>query len=238
MAARLSSARGNSATLALLIAAAATLLLYLVPALHRLAWPLILISTLVHELGHGLAALVCGGRFETLDIWSDASGAAKFSGAFSAPTSALIAAAGPLAPPLAAVGLFFGARRPRAAHIALGVLAVALALVALVWVGAWFGRIFVSGLAGLFALIAWRGGATLAQVACAFLGIQLSLAAFSRADYLFTSVAHTGAGLMPSDTQQMANALWLPFWFWGGLVALVSLVILGLGLRAFAKAAL
>src|SRR5438045_690860 len=102
MVARIQAPRVNSAVFALLAAAALTLLLYVVPVLHALAWPVILISTLVHELGHGLAALVCGGRFDTLNMWSDASGAASFSGAFSAPAQAFIAASGPLAPPVTA----------------------------------------------------------------------------------------------------------------------------------------
>ena len=229
-------ATSRSAAAALVAASALTLALYLVPLLHPLAWPLILVSTLVHELGHGLAALACGGRFETLNLWPDASGAASFSGSFGALSRAIVAASGPLAPPIAAVAFFLGARRPRPAHVALGVLAAALALITLIWVRTAFGWIFVLGLAGTLALIAWRGGATLAQAVCAFLGMQLCLAAFSRSDYLFMSVAHTGGGVMPSDTQQVADALLLPYWFWGGAIAVVSLAILGFGLRAFAKA--
>jgi hypothetical protein len=228
--------QSSSALGALAVAAGLTLALYLVPLLRPLAWPLILVSTLVHELGHGIAALLCGGRFESLNHWPDASGAASFAGNFGAPSRALVAAAGPLAPPLAAVGFFLGARQPRPAHVALGVLAAALALITLIWVRTAFGWIFVLGLAGTLALIAWRGGAALAQAVCAFLGLQLCLAAFSRADYLFTSVAHTGGGDMPSDMQQVADALLLPYWFWGGAVALVSLLVLALGLRAFSKA--
>jgi len=27
----------------------------------------------------------------------------------------------------------------------------------------------------------------------------------------------------PADTAVMTDALWLPFWFWGGVIALLSL---------------
>ncbi|HEY8141910.1 MAG TPA: M50 family metallopeptidase, partial [Kofleriaceae bacterium] len=53
-----------------------TLLLYLVPFLQVVGRPLIYISTLVHELGHGVGALLVGGDFFKLEMWSDGSGVA------------------------------------------------------------------------------------------------------------------------------------------------------------------
>jgi hypothetical protein len=35
---------------------------------------------------------------------------------------------------------------------------------------------------------------------------------------------------MPSDVAQIAEALWLPYWFWGGLLAVVSVAVLVGGL--------
>jgi hypothetical protein len=63
----------------------------------------------------------------------------------------------------------------------------------------------------------------------AFFGVQLALSVFSRSDYLWATVARTGAGEMMSDTAQMAAALWLPAWFWGALCGAFSLVVLGVG---------
>ena len=59
---------------------------------------------------------------------------------------------------------------------------------------------------------------------------------FSRADYLFTDVAHTGAGPAPSDVAYMAEALFLPYWFWGLFCGGLSLAILWAGLHRFVKA--
>ncbi|HEX6861901.1 MAG TPA: M50 family metallopeptidase, partial [Thermoanaerobaculia bacterium] len=51
------------ARVVLVASAAATLLLYNVPLFGRiLARPLILLSTLAHEMGHGLTAMLLGGR--------------------------------------------------------------------------------------------------------------------------------------------------------------------------------
>ena len=64
----------------------------------------------------------------------------------------------------------------------------------------------------------------------------MSLSVFSRGDYLFKPAAKTTAGLMPSDTAQIAAALFLPYWFWGALIGALSLAILGCGLWLIAQA--
>ena len=221
--------------LALILAVALTLALYVVPALALFARPLLLLSTLFHELGPGLAAVVLGGSFERFEMWADGSGVARHGGVGSALGQALVAAAGPLGPPFSAALLFVAARRDRHAHIALGVLGAGLLLIAAIWTRNAFGLVFVIGVAAALLALARYANAAVAQVTCAFLAVQLSLAAFARSDYLFTAVAHTGSGDLPSDTAQMASALWLPYWAWGGLLAAVSVGVLGLGLWSFAR---
>jgi hypothetical protein len=126
--------------------------------------------------------------------------------------------------------------RPDGARWVLFIAAVVLLLVLVFWVRNLFGWFFVGALAVLLGLLAWRASPRAAQIACAFFGIELCLASFSRADYLFSKTAQTGAGSMPSDTAQIAQALFPPYWLWGGLIALVSLVVLGFGLRAVLRA--
>ncbi|MEM9488253.1 MAG: M50 family metallopeptidase, partial [Myxococcota bacterium] len=61
----------------LLISAVVTLILYNVPFLYNtIAYPLLLISTMVHELGHGVAALLSGGSFAKFVMFPDGSGMA------------------------------------------------------------------------------------------------------------------------------------------------------------------
>lgn len=50
--------------------------LYLVPYGRYVAYPLLLLSTYAHEMGHGLTALVTGGTFESLVMSADGSGVA------------------------------------------------------------------------------------------------------------------------------------------------------------------
>jgi hypothetical protein len=104
----------------------------------------------------------------------------------------------------------------------------------LIWVRNLFGVLFVLALAIAIAAFAWRAPDDVARIACAFLAIQFSLSTFSRGDYLFKSHARTPEGLHPSDTQIIADALGLPHWLWGGLLALVSLTVIGVGFWIFA----
>jgi Peptidase M50B-like len=225
---------------ALLASAALSVLLYLlplwIPATRFLAWPLMLLSTLAHELGHGVAALIAGGWFDTLRMYADGSGVATTRSNGSNWMQAWIAAGGPLGPPLTALALFIAARRASFARAALAVVAAILLAVLIFRARNAFGIVYIALLATLLAAIAWRSSAQAAQAVVCFLAIQLSLAAFSRADYLFTAQAQTSVGVMPSDTALIASALWLPYWFWGSILALISLAVLAGGIALYAKA--
>ena len=68
---------------ALLMAAAAVVIVFIlwnVPAFDFLMYPLRLFVTFVHEAGHGLAALITGGRFDHFVVYSNGAGVATTSG--------------------------------------------------------------------------------------------------------------------------------------------------------------
>jgi hypothetical protein len=210
-----------------------TAVLYGVPFGRTLAWPLVLLSTLAHELGHGLTALFLGGHFESLVLYQDASGAALWRGDFGRPATAAVAAAGLIGPAVAAfLFLALGGRRPHDARLLLGLLGASLLLVTLLFAGNGFGAAFITIVGAAFLLIALRAPA-IAQTVVVLLAVQLALSVFSRSDYLFTRTALTALGPMPSDVSVMANALFLPYWFWGGLCGVVSLLLLYAGARIF-----
>ena len=76
---------------ALLWSVGLTLALYLIPFGQLLAYPLMLLSTLFHELGHGIAAVAVGGSFESLAIFADGSGVAQHAGGNSSVGHAIVA---------------------------------------------------------------------------------------------------------------------------------------------------
>ncbi|TNE84280.1 MAG: M50 family peptidase [Deltaproteobacteria bacterium] len=220
---------------ALLISIVATVALYAVPQLHALAWPLILLSTLAHELGHGIAAMLVGCSFDQLVMYADASGVARWSGDPGRFARAAISAGGLMGPSIVAGALFGVARNERSARIAAMVLGVVLLAVDVLWVRNLFGFGFVALLgAGLLGLSA-RASAEVTRTTLLFVACQLALSVFSRGDYLFTDVAHTGAGVMPSDVAHIQAALILPYWIWGGFIGLLSVAVLWAGVRPWIR---
>lgn len=133
-----------------------TALLYAVPNGRTLAWPLVLVSTLVHELGHGLTAALLGGSFESLAVYPDASGVAAWRGSFGRVATAAVAGAGLVGPPVAAFLLIVLGRHERRARLLVGVLGAGLLAVTLLLVRNPFGFAFTSLLAAAFILVALR----------------------------------------------------------------------------------
>jgi len=221
----------HRASWALIIASVLTAILYIVPFLHPLAYPFILMSTLFHEMGHGVAAIIVGGYFDSFRLWADGSGVASINGDFGSLSRALIAASGLLGPAIAASIFFCFINSEKRSRLALCFLGILLALSIMLVVRNIFGIIFIASVSALCFFFSLGVGYRYAQVVLAFIACQLALSVFSRSDYLFTAVAQTSEGPMPSDVAQIADALFLPYWFWGALCGLISLVILGFGFR-------
>ncbi len=221
------------ARVVLLVSVVLTVLLYWVPYGGYLAYPLMLLSTLAHEMGHGIAALLVGGSFHRFQMWPDGSGVATWSGEVGPLRRALVAAGGLVGPAVAAGVGFAVGRTIRGARGALVALAAILALALLLVVRNLFGVIFVALVLGGCFLAARKASGEVAQLVLIFIAVQLALSVFSRGDYLFTPTAETAAGVMPSDVGQMATALLLPYWFWGLGCGAVSVLVLLYGLKVF-----
>ncbi len=224
---------GERARAVLLASVGLTALLYVVPYGRVVAYPLMLLSTLAHEMGHGIAAILVGGSFLRFEMWADGSGMATWGGQVGAVGRAVVAAGGLVGPAAAAALGFAVGRTVRGARGALTVLAVILAVALVLVVRNLFGLIFVSVvLAGCF-LAARKASGEIAQLVLIFLAVQLALSVFSRGDYLFTPVAETAAGNLPSDVGQIAQALFLPYWFWGLVCGALSVAVLLYGIKAY-----
>ncbi len=221
------------ARLVLLASVILTALLYVVPYGRYVAYPLMLLSTLAHEMGHGVSALLVGGSFHRFVMWPDGSGLAVWSGEGGALSRALVAAGGLLGPAVAAAVGFAVGRTARGARGALTGLTAILALALLLVVRNLFGFIFVAVVLGGCFLVARKASGEVAQLVLIFLAVQLALSVFSRGDYLFTPTAETASGAMPSDVGQIAAALLLPYWFWGLVCGAVSVAVVLYGIRAY-----
>lgn len=217
----------------LVAAAIATSLIWQLPFGNYLLYPFSILATWFHEMGHGLAALLLGGDFQQLQIFPSGSGVAVHSGnLFLGPIGrAIVAAAGPMAPPIAGAFIILASRRWRTTQLALLLLGGALVASALIWVRSLFGLIAVPLLGLLILAIALYAPRWLQIFAVQLLGVQACISTYHQLDYLFTRQAVIGGQAMLSDSGQIAQNLLLPYWFWGGLMAIASLIILVQSLR-------
>ncbi len=197
---------------------------------RTLLYPLSLLATCAHELGHGLTALLLGAHFESFALHADGSGVALWRGIPGRLDSALIAAGGLLAPSIAGSLLLMLSRWPRLARALLALIGGSLLLVVALWAHNLFGILFLLCAALSFLLAAlWlseRGATFVLRLTAAI----LCLSWLQDVDYMFSASASIDGQPHASDTAIMAQALWLPYWFWGGVIATLSFAILALGL--------
>ncbi len=225
-------AHDRRARIALLASVALTAALYAVPDPYGFyaSYPFLLLGTLAHELGHGVAGVLVGGDFDRFVMYADGSGMALVRGTGGRLAAGAVAAGGLVGPAVVAAIAFVLSRHARAAKAAFLVFGVLLAVTEVLLVRSFFGLFFVGVVAGASLVLGARAPAHVAQVALLFVAVQLALSVFSRGDYLFTDVAITAEGPQPSDVANMADALFLPYWFWGAACGLFSIVVLAAGL--------
>ncbi|WP_370188437.1 M50 family metallopeptidase [Qipengyuania sp.] len=188
--------------------------------------PFTLLSTWWHEMAHGFTAALFGAEFHRLVIFANGSGYAENSGGLWGVAQAIVAAAGLLGPSMAGCAMIIASRSRRATRIALFALGTALLVTTLIWVRSVAGWIVLPAFAAAALYIAARGSAKLQRIAVEFLGVQGAVAVYQDLGYLFSPGAVVGGHVALSDTGRIADALFLPYWFWGGAitVAIVAMV--------------
>lgn len=219
-----------SARWALGVSALLTLAVYLSPPLQLVATPLRYLSTLVHEMGHGIGALLGGGAWHEFRLFSDGSGYAltSYDRGFAA---GLTSAAGLVGPAVAAAVFLVLGLRVRLARWGLAATGAFFALALVLWVRGGFGIAFVIFIAALFLGLAIFARPEHARIALLFFATQLAMSVYARGDYLFTDYVDgqmSDGKRVPSDVQMMSDAIGLPYWCWGLLCALCSAAVIAL----------
>ncbi len=208
-------------------AVALSIVLPRLPYGRTILYPFALLGTWAHELGHGLTAIAVGGRFKRLEVHKNLDGLA-FSSGLGSLGRAVVAAGGLLAPAVVG-GLFIllGSREATAPWILAGLAAAVLVSVVL-FVRNTFGLVAL-GLVGLVLVgVAWQAPELIRVFVAQLIGIQFCVASWGSLDYMFTkNFVRSDGTLTDSDTQTIANVLFLPYWFWGGIIAVFSVAILG-----------
>ena len=210
--------------LGLLGLAFALLVLWQVPYLNWLVYPFRLFGTFVHELSHGLAAILTGGEFQRFSVSYDLSGLAWSAGGI----RRIVASAGYIGSAIFGGVLIALHARWFSARVLLLGMGVVFGVLCVLFVRNLFG--VASALVLTFALLfagvkfneAWRDW--LFKV----LALTLILDGYNS---LFTVFRLAGDGRVETDAHAMAQMTWLPATAWSVLWMLVSTAILFLVLR-------
>lgn len=215
------------------LAALASLLMAILPLFGLLNFPFRLLLTMVHELGHGLAALLTGGNFIRFVVFPNGAGLAYTAGGW----PLLVTSAGYLAVALFGAGLIMLGRSQRWSRIALGVIGGVMVVFSLRY-GA--PSIFSTGhiLAGLlttlagvifgafFIWMALKAAAGWVVLLLHFLAIQAGLTAL--ADLFGLIGLSTRFFTAPAnDAQSMAELTFIPAVIWAILWVVIAVVLIG-----------
>lgn len=207
-----------------------TVVAWQIPLGRLVVYPFTLLATYAHEMGHGLTAILMGASFEKFRMYADGSGVATWRGNVGAIARALISAGGLVGPSIAGVTILALSRKLKKPRVLLYFFGGAMLLSVVLVVRNLFGVVFVTAMAALLISVARysprRGASFLLQL----LGAQLCLSVFRDIDYMFSRGAVVAGRRQLSDSAHIADALILPYWFWGALTAVFSLTVLAVGM--------
>jgi len=165
-------------------AAVVTIALWQIQYGDYILYPFSILATWFHEMGHGLAAIFLGGNFLQLEIFADGSGVATHSGRlFLGPIGrALVAAAGPMGPPIAGAILILASRSFKTASLSLKILGGFLLFSVLIWVRSLFGIVAILLLGLIILGIGFKGNRSFQGFSIQFLGVQACISTYHQLD--------------------------------------------------------
>lgn len=199
--------------------------LWQVPWLNFLVYPFRLFGTFVHELSHGLMALLTGGSFLRFQVSADLSGVAQSAGGI----RWLIASAGYVGSAVFGGVLLLLHARGVATRSLLLVMGLLLALLATLFLRNAFGWLAAGALSALLILSALKLPEAGRQLLFDLLALQLVLDGYASLWTVFQLSAHPNVA---TDAQTMASLTWLPAWSWAVIWSLFSTLVLFACVRA------
>lgn len=187
--------------------------------------PFRLLATWVHELGHGLGAIISGGSFEQMIITPRFSGLAHtFSGSDFERVVVLLT--GLLGPAIAGGLMLILTRRFGHSRPALLILAAALFATLVLWAGDNFTRISVLGFALVVSVIAVKASPLIRSVSAHIIALAFCLNAVADFSYFFMNSSSLEINGGKSDTTALADIIGGPHIFWALVPSILSIIIL------------
>jgi len=181
------------------------------------AWPFRVFVVFLHEISHGLAAVLTGGQIVEIHLSVDEGGVCVTRGGW----RFVVLSAGYLGSLLFGVLFLLLAGRRRRAPAVVGLIGVFVLAVTLLYVRSGFGFLYGLAAAGAFILVSSRLDASVSQLLLAAVGVMSCLYAVwdIASDVLLRSVP-------ASDASALAGITGIPAVVWGVLWALASLWVI------------
>jgi len=204
------------------------ILIWHVPGGYYILYPFTILGTWFHEMGHGISAIILGGDFHYIDIYSNGSGLAVHSGSLYLGNfgRAFVAAGGPLGPTIAGALIIASTKKEKFAIYLLPSLGVILLLSVVFYVRSIFGILIISFFGLIILYISFKTDVKWRLLTLQLLGVQACLSFYMNIEYLFSKGANIGGNQYLSDTGVIENALILPHWIWGILLVIFSIFLI------------
>ncbi len=208
--------------------------LFYLPPLNLIIYPFVILSTWFHEMGHGVTALLLGGSFSHLEIFSNGAGIAHIS----IPSNlgrigqALIALNGPLFPPIFGYIFISNSKKTYRARLLLFLFSILIFVSNIIWVRSTFGFITLLVLAIIIFIASLSKKDKLHFLISQVIGIQAFLAVYLSIGYLFSKNGDVNQSSLISDTELVARSLYLPYWFWAIFIIAFSIFLFYRALRS------
>lgn len=215
-----------------------TVVLWNVPGGGLILYPFTLLGTWFHEMAHGIAAIIMGGSFKELVIFPDGSGYAQFSYTslfLGGIGNSIVAAAGPIGPSIAGAAFVMASVNKKTTEWVLYLFSLLLIVSSLIWVRPFisWGFLIVLIFAVIATLVSLKANERFKTLTLQFLAVQAFISVYQSIGYLFSSGATVVGNHNMSDTQVIADNLFLPYWFWGAAILALNIWMIYLSLKYY-----
>ena len=203
-------------------------------------YPFTIFSTWIHEMSHGLTSMLFGATFIKLELFSNGSGSACFtydSLLLGKLGLAAIAGAGPLGPAIVGSIALACSKNNKATEFCLWLFSILLIASIIKWVRPLDSLPFWIMVAFTIAItwLAYKGKPAMRIIVLQILAVQSFVSLYFSVGYLFSESALVAGGNFPSDTQVIENNLFLPHWFWAGLIIIIALTLIYSSIKTVLK---
>jgi hypothetical protein len=215
-----------------------TIVLWNIPGGGLILYPFTLLGTWFHEMAHGIAAILMGGSFKELVIFPDGSGYAQFSYTslfLGGIGKSIVAAAGPIGPSIAGAAFVMASVNKKTTEWVLYLFSLLLIISALIWVRpiiSW-GFLIVLIFAVVATLVSLKANERFKTLTLQFLAVQAFISVYQSIGYLFSTGATVDGSPNMSDTQVIADNLFLPYWFWGASILAINIWMIYISLKYY-----